>query len=158
MRGRRQHRRLQETPNCLLILSSRASSFTRCLLNEADRGQAGPPSLVIGVRAATKPECFYLPGTWLHVYPIDTNTWRSEKANPLRHRWIGYLHFVHKYWKTFVPQCLPDLFNCRLVVGASLEIQNFDFHFDPLSRPDSNSWRMGHWALQDLLRAVLHCS
>jgi hypothetical protein len=37
-----------------------ASSFTRCLLNEVDGRQAGPPSLVIGVRAATKPECFYL--------------------------------------------------------------------------------------------------
>jgi hypothetical protein len=44
------------------------------------------------------------------------------------------------------------------VVRTSLEIQNFDFHFDPLSRPDSNSLRMGHWALQDLLMAVVHCS
>src|SRR5260370_31350520 len=60
MRGWRQHRRLQETPNCLLVLSSRASSFTRCLLNKADGRQAGPPSLVIGARAAAKPECFYL--------------------------------------------------------------------------------------------------
>src|SRR5258705_11192097 len=60
MRGQRQHRPVQETPNHLLVSSSRASSFTRCLLNEADGRQAGPPSLVIGVRAATKPECFYL--------------------------------------------------------------------------------------------------
>ena len=37
-----------------------ASSFTRCLLNKADGRQAGPPSLVIGARAAAKPECFYL--------------------------------------------------------------------------------------------------
>jgi hypothetical protein len=158
MRVWRQHRRLQEIRNCLLVLSSRASAFTRCLLNEADGRQAGPPSLVIGVRAATKPECFYLPGTWLHVNPIDTNTRRAQKADLLRHRWIGYLNFAHKYWKTFVPQCLPDLFSCALVVGASFEIEDFDLHFDPLSRPDSNSWRMGHWALQDLLRAVLHCS
>src|SRR5882757_6253279 len=158
MRGRRQHRRLQEIPNCLLVLSSRASSFTRCLLNEADGRQAGPPSRVIGVRAATKPECFYLSGAWLHVNPIDTNTWRAKKAKLLRHRRIGYLHFVHKYWETFAPQCLADLFNCGLMVGTSFEIQNLDFHFDPLSRPDSNSWRMGHSALQDLLRAVLHCS
>src|ERR1700738_1093369 len=111
MRGRLQHRLLQESTNCLLVLSSRASAFTRSLLNEADGRQAGPPSLVIGVRAATKPECFYLPGTWLHVNPIDTNTWRAEKANPLRHRWISYLHFVHKRWETFVLQCLPDLLN-----------------------------------------------
>ena len=158
MRGRRRHRRLQETPNCLLVLSSRASSFTRCLLNEADGRQARPSSLVIGVRAATKPKCLYLPGTWLHVNPVDTNTWRSEKAKSLRHVWIGYLHFVHKYRETFAPQCLLDLFNCGLVVGTSFEIQNFDLHFDPLSRPDSNSWTMGHWALQGLLRAVLHCS
>ena len=60
MRGQRQRRLPQETPNYLLVLSSRASSFTRCLLNEADGRQAGPPSLVIGVRAATQPECFYL--------------------------------------------------------------------------------------------------
>ncbi len=158
MRGRRQHSRLQETPNCLLVLSSRASSFARCLLNEADGRQAGPPSRVIGVRAATKPECLYLPGTWLHVKPVDANTWGAQKANPLRRGWISYLHFVHKYWETFAPQCLPDLFNCGLVVGTSFEIQNFDLHREPLSRPDSNSWRMGHWALQDLSRAVLHCS
>src|SRR2546425_530879 len=158
MQGRRQHRRLQEPPNCLLVLSSRASSFAGCLLNEADRRQAGPPSLVIGVGAATKPECIYLPGTWLHVNPIDTNTRRAQKAELLGHRGIGYLHFVHKYWETFTPQCFPDLFNCGLVVGTSFEIQNFDLHLDPLSRPDSNSWRMGHWALQVLLRAVLHCA
>src|SRR5258708_23358270 len=115
MRGRRQHRRLQETPNYLLVLNSRASSFTRCLLNEADGRQAGPPSLAIGVRAATKPECFYLSDAWFHVNPIDTNSWRSQKAELLRHVWIGYLHFVHKYWKTFAPQCLPDLLNCGLV-------------------------------------------
>src|SRR2546425_8007673 len=98
MQGRRQHRRLQETPNCLLVLSSRASSFAGCLLNEADGRQAGPPSLVIGVCPATKPECFYLQGTWLHVNPIDTNAWRAEKAELLRHRWISYLHFIHNYW------------------------------------------------------------
>jgi hypothetical protein len=34
----------------------------------------------------------------------------------------------------------PDLLNCGLVVGTSFEIQNFDLHFDPLSRPDSNFW------------------
>nr|WP_242618204.1 hypothetical protein [Edaphobacter modestus] len=127
-------------------------------MNEADRRQAGPPSRIVGVRAATKPECIYLPGTGLHVNPIDSNTWRAQKANLLRHRWICYLHFVHKYWETFVPQCLPDLLNCGLVVGTAFEIQNFDLHFDPLSRPDSNSWRMGHCALKDLWRAVLHCS
>src|SRR5882757_6209078 len=158
MRGQQQHRPVQETPNHLLVSSSRASSFSRCLLNEADGRQAGPPSLFIGVRAATKPECFYLPGAWLHVNPIDTNTWRAQKADLLRHRWIGYLHFVHKYWETFASQCFPRLFDRGLVVGTSFEIQNFDLHFDPLSRPDSNSWRMGHWALQELLRAVLHCS
>ena len=80
----------------MLVLSSRASSFTRCLLNEADGRQAGPPSLGIGVRAATKPECFYFLGAWLHVNPIDTNTWRAQKAELLRHRWIGYFHFAHK--------------------------------------------------------------
>jgi hypothetical protein len=153
-----EHCLLKEILNCLFVLSSRASSFTRSLLNEADGRQAGPPSLVIGVHAATKTECFYLPGTWFHVNPIDANTWRAQKAEFLCHRGIGYLHFVDKYWETFVLQCLADLLNCGVVVGTSFEIQNFDLHFDPLCRPDSNSWRMGHWAPQDLLRAVLHCS
>ena len=69
---------------------------------------------------------FYLPGTWLHVNPIDTNTWRAQKANPLRHRWIDYLHFVYKYRESFAPQYLSDLFNCGFVVGKSFERQNFD--------------------------------
>src|ERR1700731_2927469 len=114
MRGRRQRRLLQETPNCLLVSSSRASSFTRCPLDEADGRQTGPSSLVIGGRAATKPKYFYLPGTWLHVNPVDTNIGGAEKAKHLRHRWIGYLHFVHKYCETFVLQCFPDLLNCGL--------------------------------------------
>src|SRR5258708_16179259 len=114
MRGRRQHRRLQETPNYLLVLNSRASSFTRCLLNEADGRQAGPPSLVIGVRAATTPECFYLPRTWLHVNPIDTSTSRAQTPELLLHVCIGYLHFVHKHFLPFAPSHLPALVHCAL--------------------------------------------
>jgi hypothetical protein len=30
----------------------------------------------------------------LHVNPIDSNTWRAQKAELLRHVWIGYLHFA----------------------------------------------------------------
>src|SRR5260370_37960961 len=37
---------------------------------------------------------FLSPGTWLHVNPIDSNTWRAQKAELLRHVWIGYLHFA----------------------------------------------------------------
>ena len=146
MRGRRQHRRLQETPNCLLVLSSRAPSFTRCLLNEADGRQAGPPSLIIGVRAATKSECFYLPRTWLHVNPIDTNTWRAQKAELLRHVWTVYLHFVHKYWETFAPQCLPDLFNRGLVVGTSLKYRTstFTLILSLVPIPTPGEWDIGH--------------
>ena len=37
---------------------------------------------------------FLSPGTWLHVNPIDSNTWRAQKAELLRNVWIGYLHFA----------------------------------------------------------------
>jgi hypothetical protein len=146
MRGWRQHRRLQETPNCLLVLSSRASAFTRCMLNEADGRQAGSPSFVIGVRAANKPECFYLPRTWLHVKPVDTNTWRAEKANPLGHLWIGYLHFVTSIAKPSFRSAFRTCSTAGSWLGHPLKYRTstFTLILSLVPIPTPGEWDIGH--------------
>jgi len=83
------------------------------------------PDVFVEVRAATEAIHLRIAGGFFYVHPIDSDARRTQKAYVLSHCRILYLYFPDTSHHTFGLECLAYLLDCRLMVRAAFEVEDF---------------------------------